>query len=103
MSYYFSVSTFAAKRIHSAGSNVWFEEVSDLERFERIKEKEVRELRVGACGGFLNEKRGKRDRVVVGLDLVKILFPILPLCLSHSLSSSIVPRKTDLFTLKKRK
>lgn len=43
--------------------------------------------------------------IVVGLDLVKvqILIPILPLCLSHPLSSSLVPRKTDLSTLENRK
>lgn len=42
--------------------------------------------------------------IVVGLDLVKvqILIPVLPLCLSHPLSSSPVPRKTDPSTLIKR-
>lgn len=84
--------------------------VLDLERFEKIKAST--ELRVGGLWWVLNEKkqtnvRGKRHRAyaVVGLDLVKvqILIPVLPLCLSHPLSSSPVPRKTDLSTLKKRK
>lgn len=86
--------------------------VLDLERFEKIKVKKLTELRVGGLWWVLNEKKqtnvgGKRHRAyaVVGLDLVKvqILIPILPLCLSHPLSSSHVPRKTDLSALKKRK
>lgn len=75
-------------------------------------------MRVGGLWWALDEKHQTQcwreetqsiHQVVVGLDLVKvqILIPVLPssapLCLSHPLSSSPVPRKTDLSSLKRRK
>lgn len=83
-------SNFAARRNHSAGSKEGFVVVSDLERFQKIKDKKLKELRVGGpVVGFRVEETDKCWReetqsicfIVVGLDLVKvqILIPILPL------------------------
>ncbi len=69
---YVCISNFAAKRNPSAGSKGEFVVVSDLERFEKIKDKELRELRVGGLWWVLNEKKqtnvgGKRHRAYAGL------------------------------------
>lgn len=65
-------SNFAAKRNHSAGSKEGFVVVLDLERFEKIKDKKLRKLRVGGLWWVLEEKRqtnvgGKRHRAYAAL------------------------------------
>lgn len=65
-------SNFAIERNPSAVSKEGFVVVSDLERLEKIKDEELRELRVGGLWWVLDEKKqtnvgGKRHRANAAL------------------------------------